>query len=113
MAIVPQLHNQSPVTTARPTNQRLVNSNRWTAKIPRQQPFHYANKLTKTTKLTYSKIQDQSFKLNRTDLSVQEVVRKDKNQQCSKIKVTWWGNFLTESQTVVTAWTMASIETIA
>lgn len=113
MAIVPRIHNQSPITTARPTNQRLVNRHRRTTKIPRQQPFHYANQLTKTAQLTYLKIQDQSAKLNRTDLSVQEVVRKDKSQQCSERKVTWWGNFVTESQTVVTAWTMASIEAIA
>lgn len=88
MAIVPQLHNQSPITTARPTNQRLVNRHRITTKIPGQQPFHYANKLTKTAQLTYPKIQDQSIKLNRTDLSVQKVVIKDKSQQCSERKVT-------------------------
>lgn len=113
MAIVPHIHNQGPVTTTGPTDQRLVISDRWTAEIPRQQPVHDANQRIKTAKLTYPKIQDQSVKLNRTDLSIQKVVRKDKSQQRSEIKVTGRGNIVTESQTVVTTRTMAFIEAIA
>lgn len=70
MAIVPHIHNQGSVTIARPTDQRLVNRHRRTAEIPGQQPVHDANKRIKTAKLTYPKIQDQSVKLNRTDLSI-------------------------------------------